>query len=265
MWATPGSHPDRVRLQAALRPILLGGAAKKRNGMFPAPPRQRAVAQGGRTSRTLGLAEVNSRGRRMPRPGTSAVSRRRRPSSRVSRCSNLLTAPNFRPINHRTCRSGAAPNGAMQSVFHAEVAGGDAAAVRSPARPRRQPAAASRHLSGLQRADHPQWQRRQRARDGALGYADASAIHDWQADRSRRHNIRRVSSSHWRSWLGHEHRCLVPFTSLRRTRRSLTVRRRRSGSPSTSLARSPSSPASGAVDLSANSRRARSPGSSSAS
>lgn len=27
-------------------------------------------------------------------------------------------------------------------------------------------------------------------------------------------NIRRVSSSHWRPWLGTEHRCLVPFTSF---------------------------------------------------
>jgi putative SOS response-associated peptidase YedK len=27
-------------------------------------------------------------------------------------------------------------------------------------------------------------------------------------------NIRRVSSSHWRPWLGPEHRCLVPFTSF---------------------------------------------------
>jgi len=27
-------------------------------------------------------------------------------------------------------------------------------------------------------------------------------------------NIRRVSSSHWRPWLGPGHRCLVPFTSF---------------------------------------------------
>jgi putative SOS response-associated peptidase YedK len=27
-------------------------------------------------------------------------------------------------------------------------------------------------------------------------------------------NIRRVSSSHWRPWLGTEHRCLIPFTSF---------------------------------------------------
>ncbi len=27
-------------------------------------------------------------------------------------------------------------------------------------------------------------------------------------------NIRRVSSSHWRPWLGTEHRCLIPLTSF---------------------------------------------------
>jgi putative SOS response-associated peptidase YedK len=27
-------------------------------------------------------------------------------------------------------------------------------------------------------------------------------------------NIRQMSSSHWRPWLGPEHRCLVPFTSF---------------------------------------------------
>ena len=27
-------------------------------------------------------------------------------------------------------------------------------------------------------------------------------------------NIRQTSSSHWRPWLGPEHRCLVPFTSF---------------------------------------------------
>ena len=27
-------------------------------------------------------------------------------------------------------------------------------------------------------------------------------------------NIRQTTSSHWRAWLGPEHRCLVPFTSF---------------------------------------------------
>ena len=27
-------------------------------------------------------------------------------------------------------------------------------------------------------------------------------------------NIRRVTSSHWRPWLGTDHRCLIPFTSF---------------------------------------------------
>lgn len=27
-------------------------------------------------------------------------------------------------------------------------------------------------------------------------------------------NIRNVNSSHWKRWLGPEHRCLVPFTSF---------------------------------------------------
>ena len=113
----------------------------------------------------------------------------RRPLSRSSRCSSWLTAPSFRPINPRTCRSGAAQSGAIRcaTLLDAEVAGGDAAALRRADRPRRQHAAAARHLSGLQRADHPQWAGRPRAGHGALGHADPAAVPGGQEGRSRRH------------------------------------------------------------------------------
>jgi putative SOS response-associated peptidase YedK len=64
-------------------------------------------------------------------------------------------------------------------------------------------------------------------------------------------NIRRVSSSHWRPWLGTEHRCLIPFTSSRRTNCSQTAAGLRSGSPSMRAGRSPFSRALGALDLGA--------------
>ena len=72
-------------------------------------------------------------------------------------------------------------------VLDAEVAGGDAPALRRVGRPRRQHAAAARHLPGLQRADHPQRTGRPRARHGALGHADAAAVPRRQEGRSRRH------------------------------------------------------------------------------
>ena len=46
-------------------------------------------------------------------------------------------------------------------------------------------------------------------------------------------NIRQTTSSHWRAWLGPEHRCLVPFTSFAENETCPTARGRRSGSPST--------------------------------
>ena len=75
----------------------------------------------------------------------------------------------------------------MQFVFDAEVAGGDAPALRRVDRPRRKHAAAARHLPGLQCADHPQWRGGSRARHGALGHADAAAVPRGQEGRSRRH------------------------------------------------------------------------------
>ena len=58
-------------------------------------------------------------------------------------------------------------------------------------------------------------------------------------------NIRQMTSSHWRAWLGPEHRCLVPFTSFAENEMLPDGSGRRSGSPSTRPGRSPSSPASG--------------------
>ena len=59
-------------------------------------------------------------------------------------------------------------------------------------------------------------------------------------------NIRQTTSSHWRAWLGPEHRCLVPFTSFAENEDAARrLASRRSGSPSTRPGRSPSSPASG--------------------
>ena len=58
-------------------------------------------------------------------------------------------------------------------------------------------------------------------------------------------NIRQTTSSHWRAWLGPEHRCLVPFTSFAENEEQPDGSGRRSGSPSTRAGRSPSSPASG--------------------
>ena len=43
-------------------------------------------------------------------------------------------------------------------------------------------------------------------------------------------NVRNVASPHWRRWLGAENRCVVPFTSFRKTKRCRTEVDRRFGS-----------------------------------
>ena len=58
-------------------------------------------------------------------------------------------------------------------------------------------------------------------------------------------NIRQTSSSHWRGWLGPEHRCLVPFTSFAENETLPDGTRPTSGSPSMKDGPSPSSWASG--------------------
>lgn len=50
-------------------------------------------------------------------------------------------------------------------------------------------------------------------------------------------NVRNLGSSHWRRWLGVEHRCLVPFTSFQNTASRRTRAVRRSGSPETKTGR----------------------------
>ena len=127
---------------------------------------------------------------RTPRPGTSAGSRRRRPSSRTSRCSSWLTAPSFRLINLRICRSAAAQSGAIPcAILYSMLKSQEAMrrlfdglidrAGNMPPLPGIYPdysAPIIRNGRGGPRARH-----------GALGHADAAAVPGRQAHRSGRH------------------------------------------------------------------------------
>ena len=109
--------------------------------------------------------------------------------------------------------SGGRPH--LQSILDAEVAGGDAAALRragstAPATCRRCPASipttARRSSATDRRAASSSWRagacRRRRSTSPARRSIAASPTSG------------RRRSSHWRAWLGPEHRCLVPFTSF---------------------------------------------------
>ena len=153
------------------------------------------------------------------------TSRRRRPSSRSSRCSSWLTAPSFRPINLRTCRSGAARSGAIRcaTLLDAEVAGGDAPALRRADRPRRKHAAAAGiypDYSAPIIRNGPEGRELVMARWGMP--TPPQYLAGKKVDRGVT-NIRQTTSSHWRAWLGPEHRCLVPFTSFAENESSPTA------------------------------------------
>ena len=128
-------------------------------------------------------------------------------------------------------------------VLDAEVAGGDAAAVRRADRPRRQHAAAARHLPRLQRADHPQRTGGPRAGHGALGHADAAAVPRRQEGRSRgdQHPADDLVALAARG-SDPSIAASCPSPASPRTRRCPTARGRRPGSPSTKAGRWPSSP-----------------------
>ena len=103
----------------------------------------------------------------------------------------------------------------VQSLQHHQGPTGYPRPRRGHARPHGQPADAARRLSRLFRSDRPhRGGRRARTRHGALGHAVAGLRYRRQEDRSWRHHIRNVKSSHWRRWLGVESRCIVPFTSF---------------------------------------------------
>ena len=76
-------------------------------------------------------------------------------------------------------------------------------------------AAATRHLSRLQRTDHTQLRGRPRTGDGTLGHADAAAVPGRQASRSGgdQHSAGILVAL---ATLGSapDHRCLIPFTSF---------------------------------------------------
>jgi putative SOS response-associated peptidase YedK len=102
----------------------------------------------------------------------------------------------------------------VQFVFHAEVAGGDAPAVRWPDRPRRQHAAAPGiypDYSAPIIRNGPEGRELVMARWGMP--TPPQYLAGKKVDRGVT-NIRQTASSHWRAWLVPEHRCLVPFTSF---------------------------------------------------
>ena len=132
-------------------------------------------------------------------------------------------------------------------VLDAEVAGGDAPALRRADRPRRQHAAAARHLSRTtaRRSSATDAEGRElvMARWGMP--TPPQYLAGKKVDRGVT-NIRQTTSSHWRAVARTRASLPRALHQLRRERdRSPTARGRRSGSPSTRAGRSPSSPASG--------------------
>lgn len=129
--------------------------------------------------------------------------------------------------------------GHVQSLLHDDKRRTYPAAIpgRRSQRQVRQLAGDAWHLPGLSRADSAQQQRWARACDGALGHAIFAKSPDGRHQEARGEapgkrqagrfqgtapdgaghgttNIRNVSSTHWKRWLGPENRCLAPFTSF---------------------------------------------------
>jgi putative SOS response-associated peptidase YedK len=137
--------------------------------------------------------------------------------SRSSRCSSWLTAPSFRPINRPTCRSGCGaewsdPVCNLYSMLKSQEAMRrlfDGLVDRAGNMPL---------LPGI----YPDYNA-PIIRNGAEGRELVMArwgmptppqyLAGKKVDRGVT-NIRQTTSSHWRAWLGPEHRCLVPFTSF---------------------------------------------------